>query len=377
MLMFGFSGTELNDSIREVIREQKIGGVILFAANILDPDQVRQLCKSLQQWNRQEGSEFPLLIAIDQEGGKVSRIPWLVEQYPDPVLLGSQGRSPDDAFQFGYGLARELSQLGINVDLAPVLDILSNPENTLLARRCLGSEAEKVACLGEQLIQGLHSGGVLATGKHFPGHGDVKVDSHQQLPICDCTLETLRQRELVPFVRAIQSQQSQLAQQSQQSQQLQQVQQSQLAHPAHPGQCGQPAQLAQQTQLGQPAGLEIIMTAHIRYTHLDSEYPATLSRKIIQGLLRDRLGFQGLVITDDLTMKAITHHFTPREAALAAVGAGVDIVLVCHEPDQQMQAWEALLAGYQDDEQIRSSIERASRRIIEFKDKWQKLFALA
>ena len=206
MLMFGFSGTELNDSIREVIREQKIGGVILFAANILDPDQVRQLCRDLQQWNRQEGSEFPLLIAIDQEGGKVSRIPWLVEQYPDPVLLGSPGRSPDDAFHFGYGLARELSQLGINVDFAPVLDILTNQENTLLARRCLGSEAEKVACLGERLIRGLHSGGVLATGKHFPGHGDVKVDSHYQLPICDCTLETLRQRELVPFVRAIQSQ---------------------------------------------------------------------------------------------------------------------------------------------------------------------------
>lgn len=352
MLMFGFSGTELNDSIREVIREQKIGGVILFAANILDPDQVRQLCKSLQQWNRQEGSEFPLLIAIDQEGGKVSRIPWLVEQYPDPVLLGSQGRSPDDAFQFGYGLARELSQLGINVDLAPVLDILSNPENTLLARRCLGSDAEKVACLGERLIRGLHSGGVLATGKHFPGHGDVKVDSHQQLPICDCTLETLCQRELVPFVRAIQCQ------------------------PARPGQSGQSVQLAQQAQPGQQAGLEIIMTAHIQYTRLDAEYPATLSRKIIQGLLRDQLGFQGLVITDDLTMKAITHHFTPREATLAAVGAGVDIVLVCHEPDQQMQAWEALLAWYQDDEQIRSSIERASRRIIEFKDKWQKLFAL-
>ena len=323
--MFGFSGTELNDSIREVIREQKIGGVILFAANVADPDQVRDLCKSLQEWNRQEGSEFPLLIAIDQEGGKVSRIPWLVERYPDPVLLASPERSPDDAFHFGYGLAGELCRLGINVDLAPVLDILSNRENTLLARRCLGSDAEKVACLGERLIRGLQSGGVLATGKHFPGHGDVKADSHYQLPLCDCTLETLRQRELVPFVRAIQ------------------------------------------------AGLEIIMTAHIQYTRLDAEYPATLSSRIIQGLLREQLGFQGLVITDDLTMKAVTNHFTPREAALAAAGAGADIVLVCHEPDRQMQTRDALLAGYQDNERIRSSIERASRRIIEFKDKWQRI----
>ncbi|MEW5804261.1 MAG: beta-N-acetylhexosaminidase [bacterium] len=328
MLMFGFSGTELNDSIRQVIREQKIGGVILFAANILDPEQVRRLCRDLQQWNRQEGSEFPLLIAIDQEGGKVSRIPWLVEQYPDPVLLSSPGKSPDDAYHFGYGLGRELSRLGITVNLAPVLDVLSNQENTLLALRCLGKEAEKVADLGECLIRGLHSGGVLATGKHFPGHGDVRADSHYQLPVSDCTVETLRCRELIPFIRAVQ------------------------------------------------AGLDMIMTAHIQYTCLDPEYPATLSKKIIQGLLRRELGFRGIVITDDMTMKAITHHFTPREAALAAAGAGVDIVLVCHEPDQQLQAWDALMAGYRDDEKTRSSIEQASQRIIEFKAKWQKLFAL-
>ncbi|MEW6380489.1 MAG: beta-N-acetylhexosaminidase [bacterium] len=317
MLMFGFSGTELNDSVRAMIREQKIGGVILFAANIVEPDQVRQLCRDFQDWNRQAGSEFPLLIAIDQEGGRVSRIPWLVERYPDPVLLGN--RSLEDAFQFGYGLAQELANLGITVDLAPVLDVLSNPGNTLLARRCLGTEAKTVADRGEAMIRGFHAGGVLATGKHFPGHGDVTVDSHLRLPVSDCTLETLWQRELVPFVRAIQ------------------------------------------------AGLSIIMTAHIKYTHLDPDYPATLSPKIIQGLLRGQLGFQGLVITDDMTMKAIAHHFTPKEAALAAVRAGADIVLVCHEPDQQLQAWEALMDGYQRDEEIRSAIDLASRRIIDSK----------
>jgi len=323
MLMFGFSGTELNDSVRRMIREQKVGGLILFAANIVEPDQVRQLCRDVQEWNQQVGSEFPILMAIDQEGGGVSRIPWLVEQYPDPVLLANRGLK--EAFQFGYGLACELANLGLTVNLAPVLDVLSNPQNTLLARRCLGTEAQAVAALGERLIAGFHAGGVLACGKHFPGHGDVSVDSHHELPVSDCPLETLRQRELIPFVRGIQE-----------------------------------------------AGLSIIMTAHIKYTQLDQEYPATLSPKIIRGLLRQTIGFQGLVITDDLTMGAIAHHFTPKETALAAVRAGVDILLVCHEPDRQIQVWEALLDGYWQDEEIRSAIDQASRRIIGLKAKMAK-----
>jgi beta-N-acetylhexosaminidase len=325
MCMFGFSGTELNHSIREIIREQKIGGIILFSENILEPKQVQQLCHDLQRWNRECGSNYPLLISVDQEGGSISRIPWLMEQYPDPIVLGSEGSSAR-AFRFGYGLGKELSCLGLNVDLAPVLDILSNPDNTLLARRCLGSDAQKVAELGKELICGLHHGGILATGKHFPGHGDVALDSHWHLPVSHCTLETLNRREFIPFTQAIQS------------------------------------------------GLEIIMTAHIKYSQLDSDHPATLSKKIIQNILRNQLDFQGLIMTDDLLMKAIVNHYTLKDAALLAVRAGVDILLICHDPDQQKQAFQVLLENYQDDD-IRAGIEQASQRIMHFKAKWQKLLA--
>ena len=322
MLLFGFSGTELNDSIYELICEQKIGGVILFSENILDPKQLRQLCQDLQQVNKEQGGEHPLFISIDQEGGSISRVPWLVNQYPDPVLLGNE-KSREKAFHFGYGLGKELFSLGINVNLAPVLDVLSNQENTLLAQRCLGSDAQKVAALGQELIHGFHLAGVLAVGKHFPGHGDVVTDSHKQLPISHCPLEILQQREFIPFVRAISS------------------------------------------------GLKIIMTAHIKYTRLDSEYPATLSKQIIRNLLRNQLGFKGLIMTDDLLMRAITDNYPLEEAALLAVRAGVDILLVCHNSDQQKRVWQALLDNYQNPE-MKEQIEQASQRIFQFKDKWRK-----
>jgi len=322
MLMFGFSGTELNDSIYALIGEQKIGGVILFSENIVDPKQLRQLCQDLQRAHKEQGSDDPLFISVDQEGGGISRIPWLKDTYPDPILLADEGPSKK-AFDFGYGLGRELASLGINVNLAPVLDVLSNQENTLLARRCLGADAQKVAVLGQEVIHGLQLGGVLAVGKHFPGHGDVTADSHYKLPVSHCTLELLEKREFIPFIRAIH------------------------------------------------AGLKVMMTAHVKYPQLDSEYPATLSKKIIRNIMRNQLGFKGLIMTDDLLMKAITNNYSLEEAALLAVKAGVDILLVCHNSDQQRRVRQSLLDNYHDPE-MKVHIDLASQRIGKFKDKWRK-----
>jgi beta-N-acetylhexosaminidase len=322
LLMFGFSGTELNDSIYGLIGEQRIGGVILFSENIVDPQQLRQLCHDLQKLHKEQGGDKPLFISVDQEGGGISRIPWLKDRYPDPIFLANEGSSKK-AFDFGYGLGRELASLGINLNLAPVLDVLSNQENTLLARRCLGKDAQKVAALGQEMIRGLHHGGVLAVGKHFPGHGDVTADSHYTLPVSHCTLKTLERREFIPFIRAIHS------------------------------------------------GLKVMMTAHVQYPQLDLKYPATLSKKIIRDIMRNQLGFEGLIMTDDLLMKAITNNYSLEEAALLAVKAGVDIVLVCHNPDQQRRVRQALLDNYHDPE-LKAHIDCASQRIGKFKEKWQK-----
>lgn len=324
MLMFGFSGTELNDSIYELIRDQKIGGVILFSENILTPKQLKQLCDDLQRLHKEQGGDYPLFISIDQEGGDISRIPWLKDQYPDPILLADETFS-NKAFEFGYGLGRELANMGINMNLAPVLDVLSNKENTLLARRCLGSDAHKVAALGKKVIQGLHHAKILAVGKHFPGHGDVKADSHLQLPVSHCPLGVLEKREYFPFIQAIQS------------------------------------------------GLKIIMTSHVKYTNLDLQYPASLSRNIIRNLLRNQLKFKGLIITDDLLMNAITDNYSLEEASLLAVRAGVDILLVCHNYDQQKRVWQALFDNYQNPE-IKTKIDLASQRISQFKNTWRKDF---
>lgn len=324
MLMLSFSGQKINEDIRHIIHEQKIGGVILFSNNISDPKQLQTLCQDLQQFNQKHGSPYPLFISIDQEGGAISRIPWLKEQYNDPILL--KDRPKGAAFQFGYGLGQELSKLGININFAPVLDILSNQDNTLLCKRCLGTETQKVAILGEKVILGLHQGGVLATGKHFPGHGDVTLDSHFHLPISGCDIETLKKREFFPFLQAIH------------------------------------------------AGLEIIMTAHVKYTHLDPIYPATLSEKILQQILRKQINYQGLIISDDLLMKAVTNHYSLEEAALLAVKAGIDILLICHDLQQERSVWKTLIDNYQNP-LFQKLIDLAGQRVLHLKEKRHKILA--
>ncbi len=314
LLMVGFKGLSPSREIKELITKYHIGGVILFERNIKSPLQIAELCQELQSLS----PETPLFIAIDQEGGKnFSRLKNPFTRFPGNRGLGQcflETKSIKLAYQFGEITAKELSAVGINFNLAPVLDVNTNPKNPIIGKRAFGEDPHLVSELGLAVIAGLQDNKVIACGKHFPGHGDTIVDSHKELPIIDHDLERLRKVELRPFEHAIKN------------------------------------------------GLKTVMTAHVLYSKLDDKFPATLSRRIIDGLLREELGFKGLVLTDDLEMGAIANSFEIGEATAKAVKAGINILLISHHPDKQKRAFEAIATAVKKGE--------ISQEMIDFSWKW-------
>ncbi len=294
LLMVGFDGLTPSRKIKELITKYHIGGVILFERNIKSPLQIAKLCRELQSIS----PETPLFIAIDQEGGRgFSRLKEPFTRFPGNKALGHcflKTKSIKLAYKFGEITAKELSAVGINFNLAPVLDVNTNPKNPIIGKRAFGDDPHLVSELGLAVIAGLQDNKVIACGKHFPGHGDTTTNSHKELPIVDHSLERLRKIELRPFAHTIKN------------------------------------------------GLKAVMSAHVLYSQLDDKFPATLSGKIIDGLLREELGFKGLVITDDLEMGAIANSFEIEETAVKAVKAGIDILLISHHPDKQKRAIEAI-----------------------------------
>jgi beta-N-acetylhexosaminidase len=278
LLWAGFEGTELPDDLRRAIADGRIGGAILFARNIESPDQVRELTAAL---HRAAPADAPLLIAIDQEGGRVQRLrePWT--EWPELQRLGEADDLALTA-DFARGLARELQDLGIGLDFAPCVDVHSNPDNPIIGDRSFGPDPHTVARHARAFIEAMQGAGVAACAKHFPGHGDTACDSHLELPRLDHDLERLRRVELPPFAAAVE------------------------------------------------AGVASIMTAHVALPALDGDRPATLSPSIM-ALLREDLGYDGLVFSDDLEMKAVADHATPAQLVDGCLEAGVDALLVCRE----------------------------------------------
>ena len=313
LFVFGFEGTEPNAHILRMIREFGIGGVILFSRNIQNPLQTAQLIESLQ-----DASEIPLLVGIDQEGGKVARLPLPFTLFPGNHAIGNSG-SNELAAAFGRVTAEELSAVGFNLDFAPVLDINTYPNNPVIGIRSFGEDPELVSSLGCAAIQGLQEQGIIACGKHFPGHGDTSLDSHVDLPKLSHAREKLWKREIYPFRRAI------------------------------------------------ACGVETIMTAHVLYTQLDPQYPATLSSKIVTGILREELGFNGLVFSDDLVMKAVEENWGIEKSSVLSLQAGVDSLLICHDPVKQEKALFAVLRAFQEGEITINRIEEAAGRILDLK----------
>jgi beta-N-acetylhexosaminidase len=293
LAIIGFKGHTIPDEVRTLSREFDLGGVIFFARNVETPEQVADLSRESQEL----AAEIPLWVSVDQEGGRVARLKRPFTEWPPMITLGRAGPGAAKlAERFARALAAELHAVGISMDYTPVLDVLTNPKNPVIGDRALADRAEDVARLGAVIIRTLQGEGIAACGKHFPGHGDTSTDSHFELPMLDHPPDRLEAVELVPFRAAI------------------------------------------------AADVASIMTAHILIPALDDQNPATLSKNIVDGLLKRTLGFQGLVLSDDLEMKAISGRYGHSDATVRAIAAGCDAVLMCApEPEAQMAALEAII----------------------------------
>jgi len=304
----GFPGLEVPAEFA-ALQARGISGAILFRRNVESPAQVAELNAELEA---KAGRSF--LVSVDQEGGRVMRLRDPCTPVPRMRDLGAAG-DPALARRMGRVLGAELRALGFDLDFAPVLDVDTNPANPVIGDRSFGRDAAQVAALGTAAILGLQEAGVAACGKHFPGHGDTSQDSHLELPRLAHDLARLEAVELPPFEAAIR------------------------------------------------AGVASIMTAHVIFEPLDPVYPATMSRPALDGILRDRFGFDGVVISDDLEMKAIADHYGIEEAVVRGVNAGVDLFLVCHTPALQHEAIDRLIAAVERGDVPMARVEEAGRRI--------------
>ena len=318
MLMIGFHGTAISDELREMITDYGIGGVILFSRNIESPSQVKDLCNSLQELSIKNNKK-PLLIAIDQEGGRIFRLKPPFRQYPSYGELGRTG-SEDAVRSNALLMADELIEIGVNMNMAPVLDVNTNPKNPIIGDRSFSSDPNVVSRLGSCVIKTFHEKGIIAVGKHFPGHGDTFSDSHLELPVVHHGVERLEGIEFKPFVNTFKT------------------------------------------------GLKAIMTAHVLYPALDPDYPATMSERIITDILRKKLGFNGVVITDDLEMKAISNNYADEISAIQSVKAGVDILLICHSHDKQLTILNSILKSVKNGEIKENRIDESFNRIMKLKE---------
>lgn len=289
--------------------DRGVSTIILFKRNIDTPEQVAKLCGEIK---RRAGR--PIMIAIDQEGGRVMR---LRGRFTDVPSMREVGRTNDAdlARHVGMTLGKELRAVNIDINFAPVLDVDTNPENPVIGDRSFGRTPELVSRIGLAVIEGLQSTGVAACGKHFPGHGDTNSDSHYTLPVIDHPLERLEQIELVPFAAAVK------------------------------------------------AGIASIMTAHVIFRAMDPDFPATMSPKVLHTLLREKLKFDGVVFSDDLEMRAIAEHYGVEQAILRGLAAGVDIFTICHDHALQHRAIDRLIDAIENGEVERELVDRASRRI--------------
>jgi beta-N-acetylhexosaminidase len=315
LLMVGFQGTTPSKEIQDFIKRHHIGGVILFARNIKDPTQCGKLTEGLQKLS----TDAPLLIAVDQEGGRVSRLAPPFTQFPSARTLG-QADSVTLTYSYAEAMAKELLAVGINMNFAPVLDVDTNPKNPIIGDRSFGSSPTLVSKHGLAMIVGMYDQRVIACGKHFPGHGDTASDSHETLPVVNHPISRLADLELKPFIHAVENR------------------------------------------------LSCIMTAHVRYSQLDDKVPASLSKKIISQLLRKTIQFEGVVVTDDLEMKGITDGFSVPEAAVKAVQAGSDLILVCHSPEQQTAVLEALVHAVENGAISEARLTESLNRILRLKE---------
>jgi beta-N-acetylhexosaminidase len=317
-LIGSFTGTSVPPEWRSLAREFDLGGAILFGRNVEAPEQVAEMAADITALGR----TMPAWVSVDQEGGRVARLKEPFTRWPPMATLGRAG-SEALAGRFARALALELGAVGITLDYAPVLDVHTNPQNVVIGDRALAEQADDVARLGRAIVRALQQEGVAACGKHFPGHGDTIADSHDELPIVEHLADRLRAVEFVPFRAAI------------------------------------------------AADVAFIMTAHVLVPALDEQRPATLSPAIVQGVLREELGFRGVILSDDLEMKAVSAGRTIPEAAIEAIGAGCDGVLICGgNLDVHAATLEALVHAAESGTLPARRLEDGFRRLRQAKERF-------
>ncbi len=320
LLMVGFWGSSPSREIIDLIQRYHVGNILLFSRNVRDTRQVLELTQSLQLIAKEAGQRYPLLIAIDQENGIVQRLGEAATIFPGNMALGAIG-SEEIAYQVAQATGSELKALGINMNLAPVVDVNNNPANPVVGVRSFGEDPQQVARLGGAIVKGYHAAGILSCLKHFPGHGDTAVDSHLALPTIPYPLERLETLELVPFRGGIE------------------------------------------------AGAESVMIAHVSFPALTQHdmLPATLSSAIVQEVLREQLGFNGIILSDCMEMKAISETFGTERAAVMALQAGIDLVLVSHHYMRQRGSIEAIQVAVQTYELSPQAVQQAAEHVLRLK----------
>ena len=314
MFVVSVGGTEPDYFIEKMVRERNIGGVILFGHNMRGRDQVRSLTGSLQQLSMRTEPAVPLFVAVDQEGGDIASAPWVAPQ-PSAAEVGRRG-DPAEARAVAGRIGEELLGAGVNTNFAPVVD---TGFGAAIGNRSYGEDPALVSRMGAASVEGFEGAGIVSAAKHFPNHGPAVADSHRALPVVDHDMETLRSYDLPPFRAAVE------------------------------------------------AGVPMVMAGHLLYPAVDAERPASLSQKWM-GLLREDLGFEGVIVTDDLAMAGASGGGTPERAAVEAVEAGADLLIVSSPPQQQADAYDTVVAAVESGEIPEERVRDSVRRLVEVKE---------
>lgn len=318
LFIVAFQGKGVNNEIKELIEKYKVSGVILFSGNISDKENTKYLIKELKTIN--EKNNPPLFISVDEEGGRVTRMPSDIEKTPASSVVGKKN-DVNFAREVGTTIGKNLNLLGYNMNFAPVLDIFSNPKNTVIGDRAFGSDVDTVVKMANSEIKGFEENNIIAVPKHFPGHGDTEVDSHVGLPIVNKSLDELKAFELKPFESAINN------------------------------------------------GIEAIMVSHIILSKIDKENPATLSKDVIN-ILKDDLTFDGVIVSDDMTMGAITSNYNLPDAVVKSINAGMDLVLVCNGIENQVNSIkkvkESISSGVIKEERLNDAVRKILRLKLKY-----------
>jgi beta-N-acetylhexosaminidase len=316
MFMISMGGTEPDYYVNKMIRERNIGGVLLFAHNMKSEAQTEALTGSLQELSMKTEPAIPLFIAVDHEGGEISRAPWVAQQ-PAAAQVGARG-DPAEARAIAEQMGEELLRAGVNTDFAPVVD---TGYGAATGARSFGEDPQLVAEMGAAAVEGFKESGVVSAAKHFPNHGAASSNSHVGLPVVEHDLATLRSYDLPPFRAAI------------------------------------------------AAGVPMVMVGHLLYPAIDPDRPASLSPPAI-AMLREELGFKGIVVTDDLAMAGASRGEPPALAAVEAVKAGADLLLISSQPQQQADAYDAVVEAVESGEIPRERVETSVERLLEVKVKY-------